>query len=233
MECKLPSISLGGISLEQQYNLEFQYPLYQEEIIQVCQPLAGKNILLLVDTETTLAPFRRFIENICNAIASVGNAVKYYFNHTPVNSADRAVLSKSPDVFFPVLDSVLDEIIPQVEGHLLVPGGEFIKMVETKEVLDLYAKEAVVLVISDFGAAKGDYDLYRMLDTVAFSKALDEYTRQYVCFNPFPEGQWRNSETSRNNNTATQISRYVSMFSLDRTGLAKAMDVLKNKEESI
>ena len=76
------------------------------------------------------------------------------------------------------------------------------------------------MLLSDAGAARGHYDLLRLLDTVAFFKAVRAYSTQYVWLNPLPRRYWLRS-------TAAQIARHIPMFPMDRTGMYHAVNVLR------
>ena len=94
------------------------------------------------------------------------------------------------------------------------------------EVLETIAAGADVVLLSDGGAARGRYDLLRLLDTIAFMKALRTFTQRYVWLNPLPEHYWENT-------TAAQIARHVPMFPLTRDGLHRAVNVLHGKPYSV
>ena len=69
---------------------------------------------------------------------------------------------------------------------------------------------------------KGQYDLYRMLDTAAFLKAVKLRCTQFVWLNPLPRKDWAGS-------SAEQIARHAPMFSLDRPGMHRAVNLLRGQ----
>jgi len=94
------------------------------------------------------------------------------------------------------------------------------------DVLQSYAAGAAVVLLSDAGAARNRYRISRLLDTIAFMKALRSYTSHYVWLNPLPKRYWLN-------NTATQIARHVPMFPLEREGIQQAVNVLRGQQRII
>lgn len=181
-------------------------------------------LILLVDRQGSMAPFHRFIENVCTAIQQAGkleNAALYYFHDVPAEGADRTVLNSIADKLFPALDTVLPQITPLTTGYVY-DDRELLSPIPQADVLKEHASGAAIVVISDAGAAHGRYDTLRLLDTAAFLKTLHTYTSQYVWLNPLPRDYWRNS-------TAAQIARHVPMFPLDREGMYSAVNVLRGQ----
>jgi len=79
-----------------------------------------------------------------------------------------------------------------------------------------------VLVISDAGAARRQFDITRLLDSVALIKALRAGSAGVAWLNPVPRDWWSRT-------TAGQMARYVPMFALNRPGLYQAVDVLRGR----
>jgi uncharacterized protein with von Willebrand factor type A (vWA) domain len=92
-----------------------------------------------------------------------------------------------------------------------------------EEVLQKYAADAFVVVISDAGAVRKYYNVVRLLDTISFIKALRAYTLNYVWLNPLPKSYWKD-------NTAAEIARHVPMFPLNREGIQQAVNVLRGHQ---
>lgn len=78
------------------------------------------------------------------------------------------------------------------------------------------------LIVSDAGAARGDYDGRRLADTHAFLKRLYELTPRVAWLNPAPEPRWAAS-------TAQGIRQEVAMFPLTRAGVEGAVRVLRGR----
>lgn len=181
-------------------------------------------LLLLVDCQGSMTPFQPVVAEVVAAIQESGRlerAEAYYFHDVPVEGTNKGVLAPLADQLYPVLDAVLPDITPSTEGFLF-DNADLLAPQPLSEVLDAHAEGAAVVLISDAGAAKGQYDIYRLLDTVAFVKAVKRYTTKYVWLNPLPPKRWRKS-------TAAQIARHVPMFALDRAGMYQAVNLLRGQ----
>ena len=183
--------------------------------------------LLLVDRQGSMAPFHRLSEEVCSAIEQAGRleqpAAFYYFHDVPAEGADETVSDLLEDSLFPTLDPILPNIQPLEEGYLY-DEPELFSPQSLVDILQTHAVGANVVLLSDAGAARGRYDLLRLLDTIAFLKALRAYTDRYVWLNPLPRRYWETTTT-----TAAQIARHVPMFPLDREGLYRAVNVLRGQ----
>jgi uncharacterized protein with von Willebrand factor type A (vWA) domain len=87
-------------------------------------------------------------------------------------------------------------------------------------VLDSQAKGNSVLIVSDAGAARGDYDGKRLEDTRTFLRVLNTYSYRYAWLNPVLAARW-------NTTTAEDIAALAPMFSLDKDGLNDAVNILR------
>jgi len=185
-------------------------------------------LLLLVDRQGSMTPFHRFCDEVCKAIQQAGKLEQvalYYFHDTLAEGADESVLVHLVDQPFPTMDRILPLISPLQAGDLYEYNDpELLSPQPLERVLQLDALGASVVIMSDAGAARGHYDTQRLLNTIAFLKALRLYTLQYVWLNPLPKNYryWKNS-------TAEQIARHVSMFSIDRDGMYRAVNVLQGQ----
>jgi hypothetical protein len=169
-----------------------------------------------------MEPFHQFVDEVCTAIMQAGrldNVALFYFQNVPAEGIDEAVMAPIADELFPTLDSVLTEIPALSSGHIY-RDTELLDPVPLAEVLEEYATGAAVVLLSDAGAARKHYSVSRLLDTVAFVKALRNHTTQYVWLNPLPRHYWQDS-------TAAQIARHVPMFPLDRQGMYQAVNTLR------
>jgi hypothetical protein len=173
-----------------------------------------------------MAPFHRLSEEVCSAIQEAGRLEQvalYYFHDVPAEGADETPLASLTDQLFPALDAVLTQIKPLEDGYVYT-DSEMFSPHSLRDVLQTHAIGANVVLLSDAGAARGRYDILRLLDTIAFLKALRTYTPRYVWLNPLPRNYWIS-----NANTATQIARHVPMFPLDQDGLYRAVNVLRGQ----
>lgn len=76
-----------------------------------------------------------------------------------------------------------------------------------------------ILIFSDGGAARGDYDWERSALTGEFLKQCKQKFRYVAWLNPVPKKRWPGT-------TAGEIMRFVSMFDVSRRGLDSAIAVL-------
>jgi uncharacterized protein with von Willebrand factor type A (vWA) domain len=183
-------------------------------------------LFLLVDRRGSMTPFHRFCDEVCKAIQQAGKLEQvalYFFQNLPAEGADESVLELVADQPFPTMDKILSLISPLQTGDIYKPDDpKLIVPLPLEKALQQYASGASVVILSDAGAARGHYNTERLLNTVAFLKALRSYTLQYVWLNPLPKSYryWKNS-------TAEQIARHIPMFSLDRDGMYQAVNVLR------
>ena len=242
MELNLPENSLKIANMGgKKFNLTPQYPLSEKDIVQAMKCLNGqgeekRNILLLVDGGQDMTVHKGFIEFFIKNLSLLGFEVRVgYFQCSPLVCKDRSLLALLPQVPCPELDNIIDQIQPQpVEEEFLYGNWEGTELVPTSECLEKHAKDSVVMVISDFGAGRNEYDIYKLFDTAVFLKTVNKYTPQYVCLNPLSRTWWERSLLVRKNNNATQVSRHFPMFSLRSSEeLLLAMDVLKKGFTSI
>ncbi len=185
-------------------------------------------LLLLVDRQGSMDPFHRFCDEVCTAIQQAGRLEEtalYYFHNVPAEGADDQVLEALTGQLFPALDPVLPQIQPLTEG-CVYGDAALLSPLPLSDVLQSYAAGAAVVLISDAGAARNRYRISRLLDTIAFMKALRSYTSQYVWLNPLPKRYWLS-------NTATQIARHVPMYPLEREGIQQAVNVLRGQQYMI
>ena len=172
-------------------------------------------VLLFADRQGSMAPFHRLVDMICQTTKrSVRSVAVYYFHDVPAEGADDKVLTSIADQPFPALDDVLDQVSP-LESGFVYEDETLLSPVPLSVLMSRFPKGASVVFLSDAGAARGRYDLQRLLDTVAFVKALMTHTHRYIWLNPLPITFWKGT-------TAEQIARHVPMFALDREGLKKA-----------
>lgn len=96
---------------------------------------------------------------------------------------------------------------------------------EAQNILDVFMSlntYTSVLIVSDAGAARGEYDRERVLNTNKFVQGLKQYARRFVWLNPLPNNRWPNT-------TAGEIARFVPMFDMSRSGLDDAIDALQGR----
>jgi uncharacterized protein len=181
-------------------------------------------LLLLVDRLGSMEPFHQFVDEVCAAVMQSGRLESvglFYFRNVPAEGADESVLAPVAGELFPTFDALLTEVAPLSEGFVY-RDPELLDPLPLSDVLEKHAAGAAVVLVSDAGAARKHYNVSRLLDTIAFMKALRKYTAHYVWLNPLPRGYWQGS-------TASQIARHVPMFPLDRRGVYQAVNILRGQ----
>jgi uncharacterized protein len=181
-------------------------------------------VLLLIDRKGSMAPFHRYVDEIRAAIVQAGRlgAVGcYYFHDIPLAGADLTLLGRLDGRMPTGVDTLLHDINALTEGEfysdpeLLIPRP-------AKTIFEEWPTDTAIVVLSDGGAARGRFDMVRLLDSIASLKGLLTVTSRLVWLNPVPKAQWGRS-------TAGQIARYVPMFPLDRDGMHRAVNVLRGQ----
>ena len=79
-----------------------------------------------------------------------------------------------------------------------------------------------VLIVSDAGAARGNFNKDRVEYTVKFLKQLEQSVSYYTWLNPMPNDSWQNT-------TAGAIASFVPMFEMSREGLNAAINTLRGR----
>ncbi len=181
-------------------------------------------VLLLIDRKGSMAPFHGYVDEIRTAILRAGRlgAVGcYYFHDTPLAGADLEVLS-NPALRLPAnLDPVLHEIPGLMEGDLY-SDPDLLMPRPARAVLSEWTNEAAIVIVSDAGAARGRFDMVRLIDTVASLKGLLNISSRLVWLNPVAPSRWGGS-------TARHIARHIPMFPMDRDGMHRAVNVLRGQ----
>lgn len=185
-------------------------------------------LLLLVDRQGSMTPFHSYVDQVSLAISQAGQLSEvgvFYFHDSPLEGADPSLLQPLTDQLFPSLDPVLGDIPALTQGTLM-RDPDLMSPVPTDDVIARHGRGAAVVIISDAGAARGRYDLLRLLDTIAFLKGTKEWSRGLVWLNPLPTTAWTGS-------TAAEIARHVPMFPMDQAGFHRAVNVLRGHPSDV
>lgn len=193
-------------------------------------------LLLLVDRLGSMAPFHGLVDLVCSAIQQSGRLKQmdiYYFHDEPARGADETLLEPLNRVLMPSLDTILPQLQPIERGYVFT-DAELHKPHSLESVLNSITRDTAVAIVSDAGAARGDFDRLRLLDTVAFLKALRARTGRIAWMNPVPNRRnpaldvtyWQLS-------TAGQIARHIPMFYLDKRGLQQTVQVLRGMSYAV
>ncbi len=90
------------------------------------------------------------------------------------------------------------------------------------QVFEEIGERAVVMIVSDAGAARGNFDSERVESTKAWIEQLQQSVRYYAWLNPMPSECWRQT-------TAGEIARFVPMFEMSPQGMNAAINVLRGR----
>jgi uncharacterized protein len=105
------------------------------------------------------------------------------------------------------------------DPHFL--GAELLKNISS----DLQYERSAVLIFSDGGAARGNYNPDRIQLTKQFLDELRRYAHSIVWLNPMPRSRWAGT-------SASQIGRMVPMLGFDRRGLQTAVSLLSKSSKA-
>ena len=189
------------------------------------------SLLLLVDREGSMAPFHPFCDEICDTLLEQGShsgLTIFYFHDVPVRNEDPSLyelFKQTYNPMLPTLDGLVSGVHPLRNGSLY-EKRDLLEHRPTRWVLEQFASQSLVVVISDAGAARGHYDPRRLYDTIGFIRALQALEACYVWLNPLPKHCWKYS-------TAGQVERHVPMFPLEPDGLQQAIQVLRGRPQPL
>ncbi len=88
--------------------------------------------------------------------------------------------------------------------------------------LESIDKKTSVLIVSDAGAARGNYNPERVKYTHKFVAQLQQSVNYYAWLNPMPNDSWEYT-------TAGKIAGFVPMFEMSREGLSAAINTLRGR----
>ncbi|MGB7444604.1 MAG: hypothetical protein WA919_26355 [Coleofasciculaceae cyanobacterium] len=90
------------------------------------------------------------------------------------------------------------------------------------EILAEVGERAVVLIVSDGGAARGNFDRERVKYTQEWIERLQQSVQYVAWLNPMPNDSWQHT-------TAGEIREFVPMFEMSRQGMNAAISVLRGR----
>ena len=131
----------------------------------------------------------------------------------------------------PLLDSVKQSGLAKVSILFFhnIPtdslySDPLLNLPQSLEKIMRHLTEAGVLIISDGGAARGNYNQHRVEQTIRFVQSLKRFTPNIAWVNPVPEVRWAGTTAD-----AIHQKSMVPMFTLDRPGLDAAINVLRGR----
>ena len=90
------------------------------------------------------------------------------------------------------------------------------------EMLAEVGERAIILIISDGGAARGKFEEERIKQTQIWINQLQESVKYVAWLNPMPSDSWQYT-------TASEIAQMLPMFEMSREGMNNAISVLRGK----
>ena len=90
------------------------------------------------------------------------------------------------------------------------------------EILEEIGERAAVLIVSDAGAARGNFDQERVDNTKVWIEELQQSVSYLAWLNPMPSECWGQT-------TAGKIARFVPMFEMSPQGMNAAISVLRGR----
>lgn len=154
------------------------------------------DVHFLLDRDGSMVPFHSFSKMLLHGAKTVGNLPKIqtrYFHDFP--SLERKIYRQ--------------EMLSNPQ-----------KVREWLQSLD--RKHALVVIVSDGGAARHNFDQARIDKTAAFLLELQGHCHRAVWLNPMPPTRWGES-------TAAAIAQSIPMFESNAQGLNHAVDYLRGK----
>jgi uncharacterized protein len=151
------------------------------------------DLVLLIDQEGSMVPFHDLSRQL-------------------VETAERGGRLRTTNVFY--FHDYPDEYLYRHPAMLDAKA--------VSEVLEEIGERAAVLIISDAGAARGNFDQERVDNTKAWIEQLQQSVRYYAWLNPMPSECWRQT-------TAGEIARFVPMFEMSPQGMNAAISVLRGR----
>ncbi|MCP4697104.1 MAG: hypothetical protein GY862_09680, partial [Gammaproteobacteria bacterium] len=161
-------------------------------VFKARQRNAAMRLLLLADRQGSMSSFHHFCDTtVLRAIRQSSRFEQvsvYYFHNVPAGkrcSHNNALLQLLTRHIFPVMDDEAIADIKALEGGYLYTDPKLLQARPLSEVLKQeIEKEGAVIILSDAGAARGNDDIIRLVDTVAFLKKLHTHTSSVVWLNP-------------------------------------------------
>jgi hypothetical protein len=151
------------------------------------------DLVLLIDQEGSMVPFHALSRQL-------------------VETAERGGRLRQTRVFY--FHDYVDEYLYR---HPALLNAQSID-----EVLAEVGERAVVLIVSDAGAARGNFDSERVKRTKEWIELLQQSVRYTAWLNPMPNESWLHT-------TAGEIARFVPMFEMNRQGMNAAINVLRGR----
>jgi uncharacterized protein len=151
------------------------------------------DLVLLIDQEGSMVPFHDLSRQL-------------------VKTAERGGRLRTTNVFY--FHDYPDEYLYRHPAMLEAKA--------VSEILEEVGERAAVLIVSDAGAARGNFDQERVDNTKVWIEKLQQSVRYFAWLNPMPSECWGQT-------TAGEIARFVPMFEMSSQGMNAAISVLRGR----
>ncbi|MBW4670441.1 MAG: hypothetical protein KME60_24250 [Cyanomargarita calcarea GSE-NOS-MK-12-04C] len=151
------------------------------------------DLVLIIDQEGSMVPFHELSRQL-------------------VETAERGGRLKQTNVYY--FHDYADEY--------LYRQPTWVEAQPLTEVLEEIGKKAAVLIVSDGGAARGNFDAERIYFTRKWIEQLQQSVTYCAWLNPMPSESWKNT-------TAGEIAGMLPMFEMNRQGMNAAITVLRGR----
>lgn len=151
------------------------------------------DLILFVDQQGSMVPFHLFSRQL-------------------VETAQRGGKLRQADVYY----------FHNCPGSYVFEQPNLFKRKSLTDIWESLDNRAVVLIVSDAGAAREHYDPQRIEQTKQFIQQLKKFVRYCAWLNPMPPETWQNT-------SAAVLAKSIPMFSMDRQGLNNAIAVLRGR----
>lgn len=162
------------------------------------------DLVLLIDQKGSMVPFHplsRQLRETAQRDGKLRQANVYYFHNCPE----------------------LSEKDHQNNDHyVLFRQPNLLQKITLRELSTTLDRRAVVLIVSDAGAARGWYDADRIEQTRLFLEQFTQLVRHCAWLNPMPAQYWKGS-------SAAAIAELVPMFPLNNRGFNNAIALLQGR----
>ena len=150
-------------------------------------------LILLVDQGSSMTPFHRFTRDLVET-AQAENSLEQVHVFYFANLPSENVY---------------------LDAHLTQPYA-------LKDVFGFCSPDISTLLVSDAGAARGNYRPERIEQTAMFLAQLQQHTHLIAWLNPMPQARWPGS-------SAQIIAHLAPMFQMDEDGISSAVDVARGQ----
>ncbi|MGK7956527.1 MAG: hypothetical protein AB4063_14955 [Crocosphaera sp.] len=162
------------------------------------------DLVLLIDQKGSMVPFHplsRQLRETAQRDGKLRQANVYYFHNCPEQS---------------------EKDHENEDNYVLFRQPNLLQKITLRELSTTLDRRAVVLIVSDAGAARGWYDADRIEQSRLFLEQFIQLFRHCAWLNPMPTQYWKGS-------SAAAIAEFVPMFPLNNRGFNNAIALLQGR----